>query len=279
MCDPSAAAWTPAGGAEARSQFLDRDTGSCVALDLDYAGHHLANPVTGRRLHSSLSDISFPFTVLRSTNQCEWAPVVESWEGRGDWHANSESKQAALEAQQCTDPTDTGLCFVNARESAYGISFPDAGYMGFSSTTNPCAGNKCDGMADGPCGCDPCEACPETGNTADHRVSAEICTTNRLAPSVMQTQQTYPQLSTHFIGMQETGMYRKKTRKSNALRYPQCDDDRDVIEFARVFRDLPWYVPVPVRRTGMASGLPAHQDVRELVLCQVQQPAHRNSCF
>eukprot|EP01052_Picozoa_sp_SAG31_P039423 SAG31_NODE_5467_length_2522_cov_2.818820_1_plen_232_part_10 len=123
----------------------------------------------------------------------------------GDWHVNTQSKQAALEDKACTDPNDTGLCLVNTNDDSYGVAFPDAGYMGFNPTINPCSGNICDGMADGPCGCDPCEACPEGGN---HRVDAEICATNQVVPAVKQTQQRYPQVSWHFLGMQETGMYR-----------------------------------------------------------------------
>merc|ERR1719502_33605 len=60
-------------------------------------------------------------------------------------------------------------------------------------------------MADGPCGCDPCEACPEEEN---QNVGTEVCVTNNLLPAVIRSQRTYHQTAWHFLATQDTGMYR-----------------------------------------------------------------------
>jgi len=167
--------WSPS-KAYRIDQYLNPETGSCVRIDLDASGDPLSTSVTGR------NRVGF-------STSCGWSAVPAPW--RGKYCYNTESKNQALDRQQCTRPTDTEKCWVNPE--VYGFSLPTG----------------------------------SSYSASDARFQAEICATNSLMSSFKRVRQSMPDTGWAFLGMQETGLYRNWPALYQCRTEAQCSGCSD----------------------------------------------------
>merc|ERR1719359_2401337 len=122
-------------------------------------------------------------------DNCKWKAVDQSMSG--EWEENPQTHSEYLADTGCIEVADKDKCLVEME--SYGVSYPD------SST---------DGLT-------------------DPRMQAEICATNMLHDDQKQFTADHPQTGWHFLGLQETGLYRTSPSLYQCRTENQCSGCSD----------------------------------------------------
>jgi hypothetical protein len=122
---------------------------------------------------------------INDPEKCAWKQVDRTVQG--EWELNDQTRIEYLEETGCIRSSEKGVCTVEMNN--YGVSTPDAA---------------------------------TASQLEDERLQAEICATNMLHDSMEEYTIANPHTGWHFLGLQETGLYRTSPAIMQCRTENQC---------------------------------------------------------